>query len=169
MGDSGAAVATMYLTWCLLACVAMCRFNAALCLVHNLKISSDDRDVFKIETFGFVSGGVMNITVKDFSLQFAALTTVAKDSSNVAISTPNKMGFVMRKAASESVAQQDLETIIEGKKCIIDLLVSDDLFLDLGSESKWKASRGAVGVSTGKVVGPSGQGLYRYERSSYLC
>lgn len=149
------------LALCLFACAIVGHVRLATSLVHDLTITNDDRDVFKIETFGFVTGGVMNITIKDFSLQFAALTTVAKESSNTATTTPNKMGFIMRKAESESAAQQDLEAIIEGSKCIIDLLATDDLFLDLGAESKWKATRGAAGVSAGKVVLPSAQGLYR--------
>ena len=37
-------------------------------LVHRLKINNDDRNIFKIETFGFVGGGMMNFTLSDFSI-----------------------------------------------------------------------------------------------------
>lgn len=37
-------------------------------LVHHLQIRHDDRSIFKIETFGFVAGGVMNITVTNFAV-----------------------------------------------------------------------------------------------------
>ena len=39
-------------------------------LIHQLHIRHDDRNIFKIETFGFVTGGVMNITVNNFAVLF---------------------------------------------------------------------------------------------------
>jgi hypothetical protein len=41
-------------------------------LVHHLSIHNDDRTVFKIETFGFVSGGEMKVKITDFSMHFTA-------------------------------------------------------------------------------------------------
>jgi hypothetical protein len=110
-------------------------------LIHHLHIADDDREIFKIETFGFVDGGVMNITIKDFSLH-----------SKVG-SQPSKFqgGFVMRKASSESAAQQDLENIIEHQNCLTNLLNGDDFYLNVTSSSR---------IEGGHIIPPGGAGLY---------
>jgi hypothetical protein len=74
-------------------------------LVHHLKISNDDRDIFKIETFGFVEGGIMNMTISDFAI------TKPTKSEKGSSSGPHRIGFIMRRAPSESAAQQDLEKV----------------------------------------------------------
>jgi hypothetical protein len=40
-------------------------------LVHHLSIHNDDRTIFKIETFGFITGGKMKIKITDFSMHFS--------------------------------------------------------------------------------------------------
>jgi G protein-coupled receptor 107 len=104
-------------------------------LVHRLVIKSDDRDIFKIETFGFVGGGMMNITLTDFDLAIPKYDKSVKKNT-----LPNRIGFVMRKASSESAAQQDLEKHIEQRTCILDDINKDDFLIDLSSSSSWKKS-----------------------------
>lgn len=39
-------------------------------LIHHLKIKNDHRMIYHIETFGFLPGGVLNLNVSDFNIQF---------------------------------------------------------------------------------------------------
>lgn len=122
-----------------LTSILLCGSNA---LIHKLTIKNDDRALFKIETFGFVARGMMNFTVEDFSLE---------------MSSPNKdyrIGFLMRKASSESTAQEDLDTTIDRGECIFDKKSEQDYFLDLSDRSSWKKT------VAGHVVSPEGAGLY---------
>ena len=121
--------------------VVLC--NNGNSLVHDLDIVEDDRDLFKIETFGFVEMGLMDIVVKDISIVKGKLDK-----------SPIKMGFVMRKAASESSAQQDLEKLIEDGECILDKLTPDDVLLDLSEPTTWNEAKLTHYVQEG------GEGLY---------
>lgn len=133
-------------------------------LKHKLFIQDDDRTLFKIETFGFICGGVMDITISNFELhndhaRELNAETVAKNSSY-------KLGFVMRKTESESEAQQDIESIIDKGTCILDPTVStststvpaastngkigkldrqlfakDDIVINLSSKEAWKTTK----------------------------
>lgn len=118
-------------------------------LVHHLVIKNDDRNIFKIETFGFIGGGMMNITLTDFSI--ASSTKQGKDTVKP---FPNSIGFIMRKASSESAAQQEMEKNIEQSKCILDNLQKDDFFLDLSGSGSWKKTMQS------HIVSPSASGLY---------
>jgi len=40
-------------------------------LKHNLLISNDNRNIFKIETFGFIEGGIVDIKISDFVIQLS--------------------------------------------------------------------------------------------------
>lgn len=111
-------------------------------LIHNLQIRDDARVVFKIETFGFIAGGLMNITVSDFSLV------------NQIKSSNEKIGFLARKASSESAAQQDLQTFIDNKKCIFDYKERDDFIVNLTDSKLWST------VSYGHVIKKETIGLY---------
>ena len=70
-------------------------FTLSVGLIHNLHVSGDSRPLFKIETFGFEQGGVIDITIKDFKV------------SNYRVS--ERAGFVMRSGKSESSSQADIE------------------------------------------------------------
>jgi hypothetical protein len=87
----------------------------------------------------------MDISVNDFSVNKKTLDK-----------KPMKMGFLMRKAETESGAQQDLEEAIDEGLCILDKLTSDDVFLSLSDESSWSHT------STSKVVLPGADGLYSF-------
>lgn len=113
------------------------------CLVHRLVISNDDRNIFKIETFGFVGGGMMNITLSDFSIASHS------KSDKLASTESHRIGFIMRKASSESAAQQDLEKTIEKSRCILDDVQKDDFVVDLSDEKNWKKSEQSHIVSAG--------------------
>jgi hypothetical protein len=110
-------------SWLLIACLAA--LLSSLCvvdaLIHHLHISKDDRDIFKIETFGFVEGGVMDISMSHFSMK----TKMGK-----AI-TRADVGFVLRKATSEAAAQQDLEKVIVNNQCLLRILNPDDVFIGM--------------------------------------
>lgn len=116
-------------------------------LIHKLIIRNDDRDLFKIETFGFVAGGVINITVNDFSVH---------DYSHPQFSNKSHpwVGFLLRKSSSESAAQQDIESSIEEGTCILETRTKDDLFIDLSDQSTWPLSK------VGHIVRPGAAGLY---------
>ena len=96
-------------SWLSLCCLLGIVLLSSHGLVHRLAIKADDRDIFKIETFGFVGGGTINITVTDFAI-------LDKKSDEEL-----KIGFIMRKARTESAAQQDLEKTIEKGQCILGL------------------------------------------------
>lgn len=96
-------------------------------LKHNLHIVNDDRKIFKIETFGFIEGGQMTLTLSDFSLN-------EFDPKN---GNAGKIGFIMRKSMSESSSQQDLELIVDKDSCILDYGNPDDFVLDISDPSTW--------------------------------
>lgn len=88
-------------------------------LKHKLLIKDDDRTLFKIETFGFIKGGVMDITISNFEVKN---NHARKDKADTAVTKMSeyKLGFVMRKTESESEAQQDIESFIDKGICILD-------------------------------------------------
>ena len=100
-------------------------------LIHNLKIQDDPREIFKIETFGFLTGGEFSIKVNNFHL-----SNYAKRNKIVA---PAKQpgGFVLRRSNNEHEAQKDLETIVERKECLLNKLKESDYFLDLADPTKY--------------------------------
>lgn len=137
-----------------------CYWRVFDALIHHLTIHNDDRNVFKIETFGFVDGGKIIIDLSDFTLHSVGRhhsnsTTVGikpkNPSANSSIAIPPtatknasavvpeyQIGFIMRHAESESQAQQDLETIVERGQCIFDKKKPQDVHLDLSNPSSWK-------------------------------
>lgn len=120
--------------------------GAVYSLIHDLKIANDDRNIFKIETFGFVAGGEMSMELTGFSME--AVGEAARNMSAA------KIGFIMRKAPSESAAQQDLEKVIETSLCLMDDTHKDDYVLDISKPTAWESS-------TGKHTVPAdGAGLY---------
>lgn len=131
-------------------------------LIHHLTIRHDDRHIFKIETFGFLANGRMDIEVQDFSIRagknlhnFTSTTKHGMDLDQRRLSVlPYKAGFVMRHAESESLAQQDLETLVERNQCIFDHLQDNDVDLVLTDTSRWQRA------SLVEQVSPSGVGLY---------
>eukprot|EP01031_Cornospumella_fuschlensis_P050748 gene50748-62065_t len=105
---------------------------------HHLTIERDDRHLFKIETFGFVTGGEMSIKVAGFSLHGGKSTHNISahgshhellDTSRRRASSSNashlinyRTGFVMRHTSSESRAQEDVEYLTERGACLLDHL-----------------------------------------------
>lgn len=137
-------------------------------LVHHLTIRNDDRNVFKIETFGFITGGTVSMKLSDFSiheskksrsntLDVSGKQIVNADrrlgsSSNSSLSSkPMHLGFIMRHAESESDAQQDLETAIERNQCILDKKTDRDIFLDLSNPESWKSATLEHEISSDEV------------------
>jgi hypothetical protein len=130
-------------------------------LIHHLTIHNDHRNMFKIESFGFLQGGTMQLDVSDFHVKPPSIpTTKAQgkkkysnkekelivdemdnirrlDNSNINLAHYN-VGFILRHAHSESAAQQDLERIIDRNECIFDKKRSNDIFVDMSDPSNWK-------------------------------
>jgi hypothetical protein len=65
-------------------------------LVHHLRIAKDDRNMFPIETFGFVVGGVIELNIADFDISKSLKKHEASTNSSVA--TIYKTGLVRREA-----------------------------------------------------------------------
>jgi hypothetical protein len=137
----------------LLFIVTVCCLSVCNSLIHHLKIHNDDRNVFKIETFGFIQGGLMELHIADLAIHRAPHspphfidTPKISDDKKSANSTgsspinPYRMGFILRKANSESDAQQDLETVVEKGQCIFDQKTDYDMVVDLSNPKSWKNS-----------------------------
>ena len=120
-------------------------------LIHKLNIVNDDRHLFKIETFGFEKGGVLNISIYGFSYQESAASK-----NNIKKSELLKVGLLIRRARTETDARQNVEKFIERQKCILDdeFRHKDDMFIDLSSPTAWKHSHYS------RVISESQQGLY---------
>ena len=105
-------------------------------LVHNLHIVNDDRHLFKIETFGFYAGGGMDIAIKDLSIIEASLDKTVERKNEVL-----KVGFLLRKAKTETSALSDVEKFIEKQECILDedKRHPDDIFVDISDKNNWKS------------------------------
>ena len=100
-------------------------------MVHDLKIENDERSLYRIESFCFLEGGVLDLEVSNFRIS---------GKGDV------RAGFVMRRAASESAAQQELEESLEAGACLLDwgtggegdLARGDTVFeLDLSDRAAW--------------------------------
>mgnify|MGYP006940257472 CR=1 FL=1 len=190
--------------------LSLCSVSLFTSLKHNLLISNDNRNIFKIETFGFIEGGIVDIKISDFAIQLStkekeamrekeshqsnktlisstlsqplSATVVTSGNSSTAsdkvkvnplqptisvnstklnststarrlqllstvndplyhlpsssirralVDTEYKVGFVLRKARSESAAQADLEKIVERGTCLLSDLNPDDIVVDL--------------------------------------
>lgn len=146
--------------------IGLCLVQVLHGLIHHLHISKDDRDIFKIETFGFLESGIMNITVNHLFLS-SKLTgkhlSILNDASESAERDPSgqlpkhEVGFILRKAVSESAAQQDLEKIVANNICILRALNPDDVLIDLSIKpggATWKH------FHLEHVVEPGAAGLY---------
>lgn len=133
----------------LLLLSAILFYNAGA-LVHHLRIEEDDRNLFKIETFGFLGEGKMNLTLSSFFLSKKNGEKIGNNNNNKDM----RIGFVMRRATSESAAQQDLERTIENKECILDHVTPEDYMIDISDEKNWER------LSSGHIVSPNAPGLY---------
>ena len=85
--------------------------------LKNLIVIEDDyRPLIKIETFGFNTGGSIELEISNVRLNHPDAekkTSIDKES--------NKIGFLLRQAQSESEAQQDIEKAMEDSLCLFDV------------------------------------------------
>lgn len=119
-------------------------------LIHHLVIHRDERRIFKIESFGFLGGGKINLKVSDFTFHTGKVrhnSTSPHNNLDWEIDQrrhleklPYKVGFILRHAESESLAQQDLEYLIERNECIFDKKDEKDIIFDLSNTDLWKGS-----------------------------
>lgn len=122
----------------------------ATSLIHHLNIQHDDRHLFKIETFGFVTGGQMDIKVIGFNLHGGKSThNITSHWRHEPLDSPMRRlevghlssyrtGFVMRHTTSESRAQEDVEFLTERGECLLDHLRVQDMLIDLSSRESWQ-------------------------------
>eukprot|EP00981_Chlorochromonas_danica_P015232 scaffold11024_cov179-Ochromonas_danica.AAC.2 len=113
-------------------------------------IHRDERRIFKIESFGFLGGGKINLKVSDFTFHTGKVrhnSTSPHNNLDWEIDQrrhleklPYKVGFILRHAESESLAQQDLEYLIERNECIFDKKDEKDIIFDLSNTDLWKGS-----------------------------
>ena len=101
-------------------------------LIHHLDVEKDGRDIFKIETFGFDVGGVMEIKLNEF--------TINHPEGEESISTEKvaPMGFVMRRSDTESAAGADMETTVELNLCPFTSIEPEDILIDISVNDVWK-------------------------------
>ena len=131
----------------LLLCLAVVN-RAANGLIHHLTIDNDDRKLFKIETFGFNRGGVMELSISKIDLVHPPQETAEEKNAAVQI------GFLMRRSESEADAQEDLEAIVESGQCLFDTLEESDVVINLGQDNLWKSESHIVHViNTEKETG----------------
>jgi len=109
-------------------------------LIHQLTIDKDDRKLFKIETFGFNRGGVMELSISAIDLAHPSEETI--EDKNAAV----EIGFLMRKSESEAAAQEDLENIIESGHCLFNTLEGSDVVINLGQDNMWKSKSHIVHI-----------------------
>lgn len=118
---------TFHISWLLCSLY----FLVSHALIHHLTITEDARNLFDIETFGFMVGGKIDMSVKDFRIR-GANKAASGEVSEI------KAGFLIRRSDSESESQEDLEQAIESGLCILDSKTDDDLMIDMSDSSKWK-------------------------------
>lgn len=132
----------------------VCFFCQCFCFIHKLHIEGDNRDLFKVETFGFLEGGTISLDVSGFSFHKKKVSKDASPAAQYEIENPIrrlasqqrnatqlKLGFVLRKFKSEEDAQEDLEYLIDNKVCLLEKTKAEDFVLDLTDSNLWpKAS-----------------------------
>lgn len=99
--------------------VLLCILALSSGLRNVIVIEDDYRPLIKIETFGVWPGGQIDLTVSNIRLNHPDAekkTSIEKEEA----SKNNKIGFILRKSASESQAQQDIENAMEGNLCLFD-------------------------------------------------
>ena len=114
-------------------------FSVIDSLVHELVIAGDNRNLFDIETFGFLAGGRIDVVVRDFKINRRALDK-----------SPTRAGFILRKAESEYQAKQDLDNAMDLSNsdplhpqlsCILDNPRPNDIVLDMSGKSEGSISQ----------------------------
>ncbi|CAM9959519.1 unnamed protein product, partial [Choristocarpus tenellus] len=107
-------------------------------MIHDLTITNDNRREFKIESFGFSEGGVMNLTLSDFMVKGSA--------------EEPRMGFIVKKTSTESSAQQELEGNLDSNICMLDMVEPGDLVMNPRDPNNEN--------NVYRKVGPGQKGLY---------
>ncbi len=120
-------------TWIFVFLILSVLYCTSESLIHHLTIDRDDRKLFKIETFGFNQGGVMELLITEMILDHPPGENKDQDKD-----LKMRVGFIMRRSASESAAQEDLEDILEKDICLLDTAEQDDVIIDLGQDDLWK-------------------------------
>jgi G protein-coupled receptor 107 len=105
-----------------LACVA----STALARIHHLHIQNDPRFAFSIESFGFESGGEMEISIHDVKAEPA--------------DAEHRMGFVLFPAQSESNVAADIDSLIVKNGCALDYSSAQIYVIDVSDKTKWSST-----------------------------
>lgn len=110
------------LRWAALAAVAA----VASGRIHHLRIENDPRFAFSIESFGFESGGEMEIAIHDVKAEPAGVD--------------HKLGFVLFPAQSESNVAADIDSLIVKQGCALDYGSQQIYVIDISDKSKWAST-----------------------------
>ena len=104
-----------------------CLLLSTTARIHELQITGDSRRAFHIESFGFNTGGVADLSIRSFGV-----SPLPDDMSKL------HMGFVFRRVASESDAIANVEEATELGKCLLDDEKTGDKAL---ADVQWEASK----------------------------
>lgn len=119
--------------------------NYCYCLIQNLIIQNDYRNIFEIESFGFLVGGKLNITIYDFTINHL----IHKENISY------KVGFMLRPSKNQIDDMKDFDQSSQ-KSCIFDDIHLNDIILDLSNPSDWKKT------SRSFIISSHAAGLYSF-------
>lgn len=106
------------------AALLLAAASGAAARIHHLKIYRDTRFAFSIESFGFESGGEMEIKVSNIE--------------SIPSGVPHKMGFVLFPAQSDSNVAADIDSLITKGQCALDFANGQNIYvIDTSDTSKW--------------------------------
>eukprot|EP01089_Gocevia_fonbrunei_P015551 TRINITY_DN4570_c0_g1_i1.p1 TRINITY_DN4570_c0_g1~~TRINITY_DN4570_c0_g1_i1.p1 ORF type:complete len:474 (-),score=55.27 TRINITY_DN4570_c0_g1_i1:66-1487(-) len=111
-------------------------------LIHHLKIRDDTRPVFRIETFGFFSGGILNLTATGIKV-----TQIRSDQS----SADKPVAFLLRRTETDYISFIEES---ESRDCLIteNDKQSDDIVLRL--------TPGSNKIHAEHIIAPDNEGYY---------
>lgn len=92
----------------------------------------------------------MNLTLTGFSLTKRNGNSIGNANNNKAM----RIGFLLRRTASESASEQDLEHTLEDKACMLEKEQPGDVVVDISDEGKWAR------LSRAYTIPASAPGLY---------
>ena len=128
-----------------------CLLLSTTARIHELQITGDSRRAFHIESFGFNTGGVADLSIRSFGV-----APLPDDMSKL------HMGFVFRRVASESDAIANVEEATELGKCLLDDEKTGDKAL---ADVQWEASKNKEewvnGWAHTHTIQPGEEGMYQ--------
>ena len=100
--------------------------------IHHLDIQDDPRQVFSIESFGFMDGGSVDLDIHDVS--------VYPETDEAQI------GFVIYPAMTEAAVNEHIDALLAKGLCALDEPPPGSTSIDLSKKSSWKDYRNSYEV-----------------------